>query len=275
MKNYFENKKSNLEHFLVKITDNIFLIPGSLFVNKLEPKLTVAIHAAVIANSPKKTIFAFRNICKDLFEGGVSDIFVDLSPSCSILNQNVLVMSDYFLMPCNADYYSKMAIKTISMWLPEWHEEQTPNHTVKFLGIIFNEYKKYGKDENSLSNASSSFKESFKKEINSKILGIHEDSNNNNNDNNDNNDDDVMMDEENDFEKFLIDGINYTSFLSIPDMQSLAEINQTRCITCYDLQNVDAKIVLGYSLGNDFNHLLERCKSSYDELYNLFSGYLS
>eukprot|EP01095_Lingulamoeba_sp_RSL-Kostka_P012249 TRINITY_DN481_c0_g5_i3.p1 TRINITY_DN481_c0_g5~~TRINITY_DN481_c0_g5_i3.p1 ORF type:complete len:372 (+),score=95.84 TRINITY_DN481_c0_g5_i3:415-1530(+) len=96
-----------------------------------------------------------------------------------------------------------------------------------------------------------------------------------NNDNNDNNDDDVMMDEENDFEKFLIDGINYTSFLSIPDMQSLAEINQTRCITCYDLQNVDAKIVLGYSLGNDFNHLLERCKSSYDELYNLFSGYLS
>lgn len=47
-------------------------------------------------------------------------ILVDMNPSLSSINQNILMTSDYFLVPSSPDYFSLMAIESLSLVLPRW-----------------------------------------------------------------------------------------------------------------------------------------------------------
>ena len=47
-------------------------------------------------------------------------VLVDMNPSVSSINQNLLMTSDYFLVPASPDYFSVMAIESLSNVIPRW-----------------------------------------------------------------------------------------------------------------------------------------------------------
>lgn len=86
-------------------------------------------------------------------------ILIDMSPSLSSINQNLLMISDYFLVPTSPDYYSVMAIDSLTTILEKWNawskeaqkmnilkeaEYPFPNTTPKFLGTVIQNYRLRG-----------------------------------------------------------------------------------------------------------------------------------
>ena len=49
-------------------------------------------------------------------------ILIDMSPSISATNANILMQSDYFIVPCAPDYFCYMAIESLVSIFPKWCE---------------------------------------------------------------------------------------------------------------------------------------------------------
>jgi len=79
-----------------------------------------------------------------------------MSPSLGSINQNLLMISDFFLVPTTADFFSVMAIDSLAKVLPRWYawaksasSLQTlkeanypfPDVTLRFLGTIVQNYR--------------------------------------------------------------------------------------------------------------------------------------
>jgi len=57
-------------------------------------------------------------------------ILVDMSPSLGPLNQNLLSICDYFIVPLHPDYFSAMALRSLANVLPRWKKwADTAYHT--------------------------------------------------------------------------------------------------------------------------------------------------
>jgi hypothetical protein len=82
-------------------------------------------------------------------------ILIDTSPSLGAINQNILTTSDFFLVPTNADFFSLMAIDSLSKIVPNWYAwaKMASQHPIlqralypfpevklKFLGTILQNY---------------------------------------------------------------------------------------------------------------------------------------
>lgn len=87
---------------------------------------------------------------------GADYVLVDLNPSLSALNQNILVTSDRFLVPTAPDYFSVMALRTLVSILPRWNRWRQaasqhvafrnaaypfPNRVPKLLGTIVQRFR--------------------------------------------------------------------------------------------------------------------------------------
>ena len=83
-------------------------------------------------------------------------VLIDMNPSLSAFNQNLLMTSDYFIVPTTPDYYSVMAIDSLTRVIPSWYrwsqrakehpvlQQATypfPHITPKFLGTIIQNYR--------------------------------------------------------------------------------------------------------------------------------------
>lgn len=80
-------------------------------------------------------------------------VLIDMNPSLGAINQDLLLSSDYFIIPTAPDYLSKMAIRSLSRVIPKWEKWATwakkefadavyplPQSTPKFLGYTTNDY---------------------------------------------------------------------------------------------------------------------------------------
>lgn len=47
-------------------------------------------------------------------------VLFDMNPSLSAINEDVLISSDYFMVPMSPDYFSIMAVNSLSRILPMW-----------------------------------------------------------------------------------------------------------------------------------------------------------
>ena len=76
-----------------------------------------------------------------------------MNPGLSAINQTLLFSSNYFILPCGVDYFSKQAIKSLSNVLPNWanwsikakeHFKDSvyplPQFLSKFLGYTVNNF---------------------------------------------------------------------------------------------------------------------------------------
>jgi hypothetical protein len=60
-------------------------------------------------------------------------ILVDMSPSLSSINQNLLMTSDFFILPTVPDFFSVMAIDSLASILPKWYEWAKKASELKIL----------------------------------------------------------------------------------------------------------------------------------------------
>jgi cellulose biosynthesis protein BcsQ len=137
--------------------DGLFLLPGH--VGFAEYEVTLG-----IAQELSGSIQALRNLpgsISDLLEKTAAKldadyILIDMSPSLGSINQNLLMTSDFFLVPTTADFFSLMAINSLSQVLPKWHawaksasslqilkdaNYPFPNISLRFLGTIVQNYR--------------------------------------------------------------------------------------------------------------------------------------
>lgn len=133
---------------------NLFLLPGSFEITEYETQLSVAINFnttfLTMANLPG-AFYKLISECAEKYK--VDYVFVDLNPGLSAINQTLVCSSNYFILPCGVDYFSKQAIKSLSQVFPNWanwyvkaqdHFKDSvyplPTFMTKFLGYTVNNF---------------------------------------------------------------------------------------------------------------------------------------
>jgi cellulose biosynthesis protein BcsQ len=141
----------------VKKNKNLFLIPGH--INLSEYEITLG-----IAQELSSSIQALKNIPgslsyfieKESEKYAFDIVLIDMNPSLGALNQNILMTSDFFLVPTAPDYFSKMAIDSLITVFPRWKKWSEaaqelselataaypfPKGFPKFLGTVIQKYR--------------------------------------------------------------------------------------------------------------------------------------
>lgn len=147
----------------VEGVSNLFLMPGS--VGFAEYEVTLG-----IAQQMSSSIQALRNVpgsLNDVLEKTAQKfeadyILIDMSPSLNSINQNLLMISDFFIVPTSADFFSLMAIDSLAKVLPKWYVWRTqmcsisvfreadypfPNIVPRFMGTIVQNFRIIGGKE--------------------------------------------------------------------------------------------------------------------------------
>jgi len=138
----------------------LYLLPGHLRLSEYEVTLGIAqeLSAALqtLRNLPGSLPFLLRKTAEKM---GANYVLVDMSPSLSSINQNLLMTSDFFIVPTSPDYFSVMAIESLATVLPRWHDWAVqasslpvlrdadypfPKPNLKFLGTIIQKYRPRG-----------------------------------------------------------------------------------------------------------------------------------
>ena len=136
---------------------NLFLLPGHIGLAEYETTLGIAQELSgslvTLQNLPGAPTRLFQ-LTAEKYK--IDIILVDMSPSLGPINQNLLSTSDFFLVPMNPDYFSVMAVDSLSTVLPKWRDwaikakstkvlqEATyplPDCCPKFLGTIVQRYR--------------------------------------------------------------------------------------------------------------------------------------
>ncbi|MEF9344048.1 ParA family protein [Ralstonia pseudosolanacearum] len=136
---------------------NMHLIPGHIGLAEYEVTLGIAQELSgslvTLQNLPGSLHHLFHLTAKQY----ASDfIIVDMSPSLGPINQNLLMTSDYFLVPMAPDYFSVMATDSLASVLPKWKawakqaqgmsvlQKATypfPSALPRFLGTVIQKYR--------------------------------------------------------------------------------------------------------------------------------------
>ena len=101
--------------------NNLMLLPGHIGLAEYETTLG-------IAQELSGSLLALRNLpgsIRFLLDVTAAQykadfVLVDMSPSLGPLNQNLLMTSDFFIVPLHPDYFSAMALSSLAKTLPRW-----------------------------------------------------------------------------------------------------------------------------------------------------------
>ena len=135
----------------------LFLRPGHIRLSEYEVTLGIAQELSgsiqTLQNLPGSITYLL-DVTAEKYKADY--VLVDMNPSLSSINQNILMTSDFFIVPTSPDYFSVMAIESVSSILPRWHawaqrakQNPTlkgaaypyPENTPKFLGTIIQKYR--------------------------------------------------------------------------------------------------------------------------------------
>lgn len=136
--------------------DGLFLLPGHIRLSENEVTLGIAQELSssiqTLQNLPGSLSYLL-NVTAEKYNADY--VLVDMNPSLSSINQNLLMTSDHFIVPTSPDYFSVMAVESLSTVLPKWHawSERAknsllatasypyPSTTPTFLGSIIQKYR--------------------------------------------------------------------------------------------------------------------------------------
>lgn len=141
----------------IKEREGLFLLPGHLNLSEYEITLGLAQSLSnaiyTLQNIPGAFSYLFEETAKKY---DIDYILIDLNPSLGAINQNLVMTSDYFLIPTSADFFSVMALESMATVLPQWYhlskkamsmemltEDATyplPKIIPKFLGVLIQKY---------------------------------------------------------------------------------------------------------------------------------------
>lgn len=136
---------------------NLFLLPGHIGLAEYETTLGIAQELSgslvTLQNLPGAPSRLFQ-LTAEIYK--IDIVLIDMSPSLGPINQNLLATSDFFLVPMTPDYFSVMAVDSLSSVLPKWKNWATkakstkalqeatyplPACTPKFLGTVIQKYR--------------------------------------------------------------------------------------------------------------------------------------
>ena len=135
----------------------LYLLPGHINLAEYEVTLGIAQNLSgsiiTVRNLPGAATYLFEKTAERY---SADYIIIDMGPSVSSMNQNLLMTSDYFIVPTSPDYFSVMAIDSLKSVLPKWAYWSTeaqksevlttatypfPTKKPKFLGLIIQKYR--------------------------------------------------------------------------------------------------------------------------------------
>ena len=120
----FENTLKPIEPAnCLKIHDNLelYLLPGHIEFALYDASFSIAENLTGSLTIMQNIPGAIRHLLEITAAKYSFDfILIDMSPSISATNANILMQSDYFMIPCAPDYFCYMAIKSLTTVLPTW-----------------------------------------------------------------------------------------------------------------------------------------------------------
>lgn len=156
----FESKPSPIEAVIceeVENQPNMFLLPGHIGLAEYEVTLGIAQELSgslvTLQNLPGSLRHLFQ-ITAERYN--IDYILIDMSPSLGPTNQNLLMTSEFFLVPMAPDYFSVMATDSLAHTLPKWASWRTqavelsalqaatypfPKIIPKFIGTVVQKYR--------------------------------------------------------------------------------------------------------------------------------------
>ncbi len=155
----------NVPLIKTKSYENVLLLPGSIQLSLFETDQSDCISKA---NSGKEVGFRVTSAFSRFLDAKANeynvDIFIiDCSPSFGVLNQVILLTSDYFIVPLEPDCFSVQGVENLGSVLTKWKrqwkigaisqskEEKLPADIIiqgdpLFIGFIINRYNPYAKN---------------------------------------------------------------------------------------------------------------------------------
>ena len=156
----FESRPELLKPVICEVVTeqpNLYLLPGHIGLSEYEVTLGIAQELSgslvTLQNLPGSLRYLFDITANSI---GADIVIIDMSPSLGSINQNLLMTSDYFIVPMSPDYYSVMATESLATILPKWknwavqaqHNQLLtkatypfPASTPRFLGTIIQKYR--------------------------------------------------------------------------------------------------------------------------------------
>jgi cellulose biosynthesis protein BcsQ len=140
--------------------EHLFLLPGHIALSEYEVTLGIAqeLSASIqtLQNLPGAVPFLLEATADTI---AADYVLIDMNPSLSSINQNLLMTSDYFLVPTSPDYFSVMALNSLAVVLPKWRtwaagasasptlrdaDYPFPVSVPRFLGIVIQNFRPRG-----------------------------------------------------------------------------------------------------------------------------------
>jgi cellulose biosynthesis protein BcsQ len=102
---------------------SLFLLPGHIGLAEYETTLGIAQELSGSLLALRNLPGSLRFLLEATAERYEADyVLVDMSPSLGPINQNLLTTSDHFIVPLHPDYFSSMALSSLSKSLPRWKQ---------------------------------------------------------------------------------------------------------------------------------------------------------
>ena len=154
----FEFRPSLIEPVkcLATSQDGLYLLPGSIALTEYEMTLSLAQALSSSTHTLQNIPGSISRLLMKTAEHMDADyLLVDMDSSLNAFNQNLLMTSDYFIVPATPDFLSAMAIDSIAKVIPGWYNWSRqarafralrdavypyPEATPKFLGTIIRDY---------------------------------------------------------------------------------------------------------------------------------------
>ncbi|MEU8333775.1 ParA family protein [Micromonospora sp. NPDC048839] len=112
-----------VEAVQVKGRPGLYLLAGDLRLSEYEVTLGIAqeLSAAIQAlqNLPGSLVFLIDRTAKEI---DADFVLIDMSPGLGPINQNLVMTSDYLILPTSPDVFSVMALDSLSRVLPRWKQ---------------------------------------------------------------------------------------------------------------------------------------------------------
>jgi len=144
---------------------NLYILPGSIDLTEYEVALGMSFQLSTTLGTMKNLPGSFSYLIdKCMKKYSIDYALIDMNPSLSAVNQDLLISSDFFMIPTSPDVFSLKAIQSLSRILPTWEnwavqarkvfkdaEYPLPPHTPKFLGYTINDFnlRQYGQPSKS------------------------------------------------------------------------------------------------------------------------------
>lgn len=137
---------------------NLFVLPGHVGLSENESTLAIAHELSSSLSTLQNIPGSLRHLIN--ITGDANDIdyaIIDMSPSLGAINQNLLCTSDSFIVPMAPDFFSAMALRSLSRILPKWSawsrrasdqdllreaDYPWPSITPKYLGALVQNYRR-------------------------------------------------------------------------------------------------------------------------------------